>query len=111
MTRRFNLTEQGDTEALVLHSDHSEGKAYLEKVQDVEPILERNKALQNHDGLLPMEQGEGEFRRVGTIPNVVTEKWKNELGVDVFNPAHWPKVRALLNDPEWRYLRSSEGTI
>lgn len=111
MSRRYDLTNPGDTEALILHSDHSEGKAYLEKIQDVEPILERNKALQTHDGKLPMERGEGNFRRVGIIPNVIIEKWKNEFGVDVFKPADWPKVRALLNDPEWRYLRSSEGTI
>ena len=111
MSRKYNLTDPGDTEALILHSDHSDGKAFIEKVQDVEPTLELNKALQTYEGKLPMEQGQGAFRRVGHIPNVIIEKWKNELGVDAMDPADWPKVKKLLNDPDWKYLRSSDGKI
>ena len=42
---------------------------------------------------------------------VVALKWKEERGIDVFNRDHWPAVKKLLRDPEWRYLRTSPGRI
>lgn len=77
--------------------------------QDVEAILDRNKELANDGtrGYTPSK----DMRYVGEIPLVVAEKWKNELGVDVFNKDHWPAVRRLLNSNEWRYLRTAPGTI
>ena len=110
MSRVYDLTEPGDDHRLLLHTD-IDGKPYLQHIYDVEPILERNKALQTYDGLLPMERGEGNFRRVATFPNGIIEKWKKELGVDVMNREHLPKVMALLRQPEWRYLVSAPGKI
>lgn len=67
---------------------------------DVEPILERNKEQ--------FKQGkpEGDFWKAATIPNTVIERWIREKGVNVFNKDHWPAVKRLLNDPEWRHLRT-----
>ncbi len=45
------------------------------------------------------------------IPNIVIEKWKAEFGVDVLNKDHWPKVKKLLNDPEYRWLKTTAGYI
>jgi hypothetical protein len=33
--------------------------------------------------------------------------WLQRYGVDVYRREHWPAVRRLLNDPDWRYLRTS----
>ena len=78
----------------------------VETRQDVEPILDNNKRLANdNDGYSPSR----ELRRIASIPLVIVEKWKNEMGVDVFKKDHQAKVRALLNDPDWRYLRTSPG--
>ncbi len=44
------------------------------------------------------------MRKVASIPLVVIEKWKQELGVDIMNKNDWPKVKQLLNDPENRFL-------
>jgi hypothetical protein len=91
------------------HYDPLTDETVLESVQDVAPIVERNKALQNADdkGWSPSR----ELRRAATIPDIVILKWRNELGVDVLNPDHWPAVKRLLNDPEWRHLRTAPGTI
>jgi hypothetical protein len=76
--------------------------------EDVEPLLEANKALFNSgDGYSPSR----EWRRAASIPLALVEKWKNELGVDVFNQDHMPKVRELLDSSEYRYLRTAPGTL
>ena len=93
--------------ALYFHG-RRDGRGVLERVQDVEPILARNKALASHDeGYSPSR----ELRRAASIPLVVAEKWRNELGIDVLDPDHWPAVKRLLNDPEWRWLRTAGGRL
>jgi hypothetical protein len=79
------------------------------RTQDVEPILDRNKALQNHghNGWTNSRN----FRHVAEIPLAIAEKWMNEHGVDVFNPDHKPAVRRLLNSSDWSYLRTAGGTL
>lgn len=85
-----------------------DGKWAIESIQDVEPILDKNKALHNHDdGYSPSR----EMRRAATIPNIIIMKWRRELGVDIHNPDHWPKVKQLLNSSEWRYLRTAPGNL
>jgi len=52
---------------------HADGRAItIERVQDVEPILEHNKLLRT----LPQNSDWGRHRY--SIPNVVLEKWLNE---------------------------------
>ena len=48
---------------------------------------------------------------VARIPLMVIAKWRNELGVDYWNPDHQDKVDALLNDADWRWLRTDEGRL
>ncbi|MEA2807644.1 MAG: hypothetical protein QOJ17_1785, partial [Rhodospirillaceae bacterium] len=55
--------------------------------------------------------GERDVRMVARIPLIIIEKWRNELGVDYWNPDHQDKVDRLLADPEWRWLRTDGGTI
>lgn len=88
------------------HYDNSADKFAVETRQDVEPIIENNKKLANlNDGFTPSR----EMRRIASIPLVIIEKWKTELGVDIFNKNHAQALRRLLNDPDWRYLRTSPG--
>lgn len=88
--------------------DASSGDLIVHRGEDVEPALELNKALAaSGDGYSPSR----ELRRAASIPMVVVEKWKNELGVDVFNPDHKPAVRRLLNSSEYLYLRTAPGRL
>jgi len=54
---------------------------------------------------------ERDVRMVARIPLIIIEKWRNELGVDYWNPDHQDRVDRLLADPEWRWLRTDEGAI
>ena len=88
--------------------DETEERVVVQRRQDVEPILEHNKALANADdrGWSPSR----EWRRVATIPNVVVEQWMRE-GINVYDPNDEKKVVERLNDPAWRYLRTAPGRV
>jgi hypothetical protein len=88
--------------------EDSNGDLIVHRGADVEPVLELNKALATSgDGYTPSR----EMRRAASIPLAVVEKWKNELGVDVMNRDHWPKVRQLLNSSEYLFLRTAPGRL
>ena len=86
----------------------SDGKWGIESIQDVEPILDANKALFNlNDGYTPSR----EFRRAASIPNIVIQQWITKHGVDIHNPDHWQAVKRLLNSSEYAYLRTAPGKL
>jgi hypothetical protein len=86
---------------------HHDGSSFtVERVQDVEPIIEHNKLLQT------IEQRSDWGRHVARVPNVVLEKWLNEewergnihmqFGSDEF----YEMVERKLQDPEYRAFRT-----
>lgn len=79
---------------------------HVEKVQDVEPILNRNKELQKEDGFNSDRSG----RRIASIPMAVHLRWLSE-GFDCTDPANEVEFRRRLNSSEWRYLRTSGGRV
>ena len=85
--------------------DRGEKLIVAETVQDVEPILERNKQLQSE----PQKSDWG--RHIGTIPNVILVKWLYEEGANVWRMSSHEFgtfLRRKLNDPDWRYLRTDK---
>lgn len=94
------VADFGDGIRKVWHDLHDGGWAY-ESIQDCDPILDANKAAQNDDN--PLRHGD--FRMQARIPFIVMEKWRNELGVDYWNPDHQGAVDRLLADSDWRWLR------
>lgn len=90
--------------------DGDDGKSFhLKYEQDVEPILDLNKAKQSAGRAYYAQ--DHEMWRVASIPVVVQYDWMTKHGVDVHNPDHWPRVQRLLNDPDWRYLKTAEIII
>lgn len=83
----------------------------LNRVQDVEPIIEMNKYLQS------LRQSGDWGRHVGTIPNVIIEKWLNEewqkgnTTLKPFTPEFDALVERKLNDPDWKYLRTDSPQV
>lgn len=81
--------------------DETDDTTIISYEQDVEPILDRNKEMQNHGPSGPM----GDMCHVASIPSSVQLKWLIEHGVDLTNKDHMPAVKRLLNSNEWRYLK------
>lgn len=88
--------------------DNMTGDLTVIRGEDVEPLLEANKALYaSNDGYSPSK----EWKRAASIPMAVIEKWRNEHGVDFFNPNDRPRVYALLDSNEYLYLRTARGRL
>ena len=87
------------------HEDGS-GNWTVETVQHTDPILDLNKEAQNHCN--PYNAAR-DTKMVARIPFVVMEKWRNELGIDYWNPDHQQAVDRLLESSDWRWLRT-DGT-
>ena len=92
------------------HYDHKTKVSQIETVYDVEPILKANKEAQK-DRYGDKKGIKSGWWHAGRVPNGVIAKWKAEKGVDFFNKDHWPRVKQLLNSPEYRYLRTGRGKI
>ena len=93
ITRTFDYDESTDT-------------AYVHSTQDVSLILDANKVLAN-DTEVTKRGIKNEWWHYATIPNIVIEKWLNEHGVDVYKKEHEKAVFRLLNQPEYKYLKTT----
>ena len=100
MSKRFFDFDQ-TTGTRIEYEDTDEGFA-LHYEQDVEPLLDRNKAWQNEGA----KQHDDNFWHAATIPPSIQMKWLVEHGIDLYNPDHAAGVKRLLNDPEYRHLRT-----
>lgn len=93
-------------------------KTIIGEYQDAAPWIEFNKAIQNlgdtPGGRLNAYSQRGikeEWWHVARIPDGVALQWLKDYGVNIHNRDHWPRVRRLLNDPDWRYLRTGTGNV
>lgn len=77
-------------------------------VQDVEAMLENNKALRS----TPQKSDWG--RHIASIPNVIVVRWLNEehergnIGLRFLSEEFDQLVAKKLQDPEWKYLRTDK---
>ena len=87
------------------------GSVTIEHIQDVEPILEQNKALRS------IEQKSDWGRHVASIPNVIMTRWLNEeyergnVSIKMFGPEMDALVERKLKDPDWAFLRTDSAQV
>lgn len=75
----------------------------IETVQDVEPLLDMNKADMNEVGNFD-KWGDGKL--VARIPMVIYDQWMREGITD-----DQAKLKAKLNDPDNRFMRTWPGHL
>ena len=78
----------------------------IEHIQDIQPLVDSNKNLQENDHLMS-----DELRLSARIPLTVYYEWKSKFGVDVFNPNHKEGVKKLLNSADYRYLKTTKRIL
>jgi hypothetical protein len=88
--------------------DHVSDTTLISREQDVKLLLDVNKKLQN-DADYSKDGIKREWWHYASIPPIIIEKWRNEFGIDVFNKDHEKAVFRKLNDPEYRYLKTTSG--
>jgi hypothetical protein len=84
--------------------DNDNGRVTIRRICDVQPIIDRNKELQNHTDCWNEAK---DMRLAASIPNEVALMWLNDYGVNCWRKEHWPAVKKLLNSNEWKYLRTN----
>jgi len=93
------------------HLDSNGEDITIQHTQDVEAIVERNKALQNE------AQHSDWGRHVASIPNVIIMQWLDEeakrgnTGLRMFTPEFDALVDRKLKDPDWRWLRTDSAQV
>jgi hypothetical protein len=86
--------------------DPSTDETTIAREQDVSTILDINKVIQNDDQISRDGIKSG-WWHYAQIPNIVIERWITEHGVDLYNKDHQKAVFRLLNQPEYRYLKTT----
>lgn len=80
----------------------------VERIQDVEPILENNKKLRGE------KQKSDWGRHVATIPNVVLEQWLNDEIARGNTTIRWGSkefdelIHRKIQDRDWLFLRTDK---
>lgn len=109
MSRELLVAPEFEGDVAHYSEPDGEGGLLIHSVQNVEAIIERNKALQTHnDGYI----GDRSMKRVATIPANVRNLIMNTQGWDPWQPGRFPeKMAQLLNDPDWAFLRTADGRV
>lgn len=81
----------------------------LYDVQDCDPYLDRNKRLANDETRSKKGIKDG-WWHVASIPNAIIHRWLSE-GINVYRREHQKAVMKKLQDPEWRYLKTTSGRL
>lgn len=93
----------------ITYEDTEDGGFLLHYSQDAEPVLDANARKR---GLgRAYYAADPDMWRVASIPIGVQMEWLTKYGIDVYNPEHEKAVVKLLNDPDWRYLKTGEIII
>lgn len=94
-----------------IHLDSNGQDLAIEHLQDVEPILERNKLLRT------LEQQSDCCREIADIPNVILIRWLDEAHargnteLQMFSAEFAQIVKKKLQDPDWFYLRTDRPAL
>lgn len=74
-------------------------------LQKVDPVLNQNQILRNAG-----YDKKANIRKVAEIPIALIEEWKVQYGFDWFT-ASQAERRAILNNPDYFYLRTTEERV
>jgi hypothetical protein len=88
---------------------HSDGeKFHFSYEQDPTILLEANKEAANDTD--KTKRGiKNEYWLYARIPAIVELEWLHKYGVSLDNKNHRKKIFQLLNDPDYRYLKTTAG--
>lgn len=86
---------------------NGDGTCTIRECQDVEPILDQNQALRNHDSGWDAKK---EMRRAASIPNVVLSDFRRR-GINLLKPEFQDELKKVLNDSDYSKLRTADWRV
>jgi hypothetical protein len=87
------------------------GVLEIRTFQDIEPIIEANKAAQNNSDFNNGYTPSRDLKHVASIPRVILNKWAKESGLNVFSREFGEYLKKKLNDPDNKFLRTGLGEL
>lgn len=94
------------------HYDKSADRLIIERVQDIEPIIEANKRKFNESNGHESTRWKGDLHHVASVPEVVIEKWCKDNGFTFAEFINDPKIsKRFLNDSSNSHFRTKPGRI
>lgn len=108
MAKTYDKYYEGD-ELKTVKGDEQNKTFYVHTQQDVEQVLKQNKARRNEFSGWNTAK---DLKAIADIPTVVCYQWLQDDGI-MFTQL--PKeemskyLKKKLNDPQWAYLKTSEG--
>ena len=90
----------------IFHYHNPTGEFAIEHIENIQPLIDSNKKLQNED-----HHKADEFRLSARNPMTVVYEWKRLFGVDLFNKDQKEAVKKLINSPDYRYLKTTNRRI
>lgn len=92
-----------------IHYDDLEDKLTIERVQDVQPIIEANKRDMDFDNRRHKSETMNLYARV---PLIMLEKWAKDNGISYYELMNNDKLlKSFLNDPDNAAFRVRRGRI
>ena len=88
--------------------DSNTNETTIIHVGETDSLIDDNKAKAN-DADFSKEGIKQGFWLYARIPAIIQTKWLLEHGVDVYNKDHGPAIGKLLNDPQYKYLKTTAG--
>jgi len=87
-------------------------KKIVVQTQDpnTEEVIALNNTLRNAERASSSLWGDQRYVRVASVPLIQIEKWYRE-GLNFYDPNDYPRIKRLLNDGEYRGLRTAPGRI
>lgn len=90
----------------LFHYNHADDTFSIETIEDVESIVEQNKALQNED-----TGRYGELNRIASLPGTLYFELKQKGIIDKQNDPNGVKFKKWLRDPDNRFFRTKLGYV
>ena len=87
--------------------EKSTDNVVLTHEQDVQSILDANKAAANDDDKTKRGIG-NDWWKYASVPTIVEVEWMQKYGVSLSNPEHRQAVFKLLNSPDYKYLKTTD---
>ena len=110
---KVRATEWNADATKTRYIQESDGKLTIHNQQNLSPLMERNKKLYTlNDGYTPSK----DMKRIASVPPIILQIWSKEYN----GTRNWwalPKetqkkiMRTKLNSSEFKYFRTSEGSL
>lgn len=84
------------------------------RTQDVQGILDRNRADQNDSTFRNGFTESGDMKHVARIPLLILEQWAKEAGIPkrkIYGREMTEVIRKKLNDPDNKFFRTGLGEV